>query len=163
MEQRSATTARERFVDLVGKSVCKAIDLKESLESERRALEAGDTEGLFCALDAKERCVEELQILEKQRRSYCADLGFENGAMQMQQVIEWCDREYAIANAWQHLIDIASECNALNLTNGAIIRSRKSHVESGLAVLRGGASDNATYDRHGPASPALPPRPLAEA
>ena len=163
MEQRSATTARERFVDLIGKSVYKALDLKESLEIERQALEAGDSQGLFAALDTKERCVEQLQSLEQQRLSYCTQLGFENGPMQMQHVIEWCDREYAIANAWQHLIDIASECNALNLTNGAIIRSRKSHVESGLAVLRGGATDNATYDRHGPTSPSLPPRPLAEA
>ena len=163
MGQSSTARAREQLVELIGKSVFQALSLKESLESERLALEAGDTESLFAALDIKGRCVDELQSLEQQRRACCAQLGFEQGPAQMQQIIDWCDQEFVIANGWQHLIDIASECNALNLTNGAIIRGRKSQVESGLAVLRGNATDSATYDRHGPMAPDLPPRSLAEA
>ena len=163
MGRISAALARKNLVELIGKSVYLALGLKESLENERKALESGDTQSLFAALDSKGQCVDELQLLETQRLSYCIELGFDQGTTQMQEIIEWCDEEFAIANGWQHLIDIASECNAMNLTNGAIIRGRKSQIESGLAVLRGGVSDNATYDRHGPKSSALPPRSLAEA
>ena len=155
--------ARERFVDLIGRSVDHAVGLKETLQNERQALEAGDTESLFAVLDTKARRTDELQSLEQQLLTLCSQLGFEHGPEQMQHVIEWCDQEFKVANCWQHLMVIASECRALNLTNGAIIRGRKSQIDSGLAVLRGGAADNATYDRDGPMSQALPPRSLAEA
>ena len=163
MTETSARTARERFVELIDKSVYHAVGLKTSLESERQALEDGDTGSLFAALDSKARCADELQSLEEMRLALCSQLGFEHGPSQMQHAIEWCDQDYVVANGWQHLMDVASECRALNLTNGAIIRGRKSQIESGLAVLRGSAADNATYERGRPMSPALPPRSLAEA
>ena len=129
MTETSAARARERFVELIGKSVSHAVGLKESLESERQALEDGDTQNLFAALDNKARCADELQSLEEQRLTLCSQLGFEHGPTQMQHVIEWCDREFVVANCWQHLLDVASECRALNLTNGAIIRGRKSQID----------------------------------
>jgi flagellar biosynthesis/type III secretory pathway chaperone len=118
---------------------------------------------LRLAVDNKSHCVEALRTLEDQRRDTCASAGFEPGDEQMEQVIDWCDDGLVLANGWQHLLDIAVECNAMNLTNGSIIRSRKQQIENSLAVIRGGAPEAGLYSRDGHGANGSGQRSLAEA
>lgn len=163
MTRPSPTKARSRVVEVLGDSVLHVMGLKESLEQERAALEDQDTDALSDAVLLKSDCVAKLQDLESQRTGLCEGYGFEASPVQMDQLSDWCDEQDEIANCWHHLMQIAAECNALNLTNGAIIRARRQHIDTSLAVLRGTDQDSGTYQRDGAGYAARNQRPLAEA
>lgn len=154
--------ARSRIIDILGKSVFQALGLKESLEDERRALETQDLKALDLAVTSKGLCIAELQTLESARATVCVDAGFEPAGMQ--ELTEWCDSDAMIESRWNDLIELATECTSLNLTNGHIIRSRQVQLGSRLAVLRGGTTETtATYERDGSGPAANANRSLAEA
>ena len=60
-------------------------------------------------------------------------------------------------------MQLAAEGNALNLTNGAIIRLRQQQFETSLSVLRGVTPGSDTYGRNGEESGDFSRRSLAEA
>ena len=163
MAHPTPDSARKQIVEIIGNSVYHALGLKESLADEHSALEQQDMDALRIAVDNKSRCTAALQTLEQQRNEFCSSVGFAAGTEQMEQLTEWCDEDAVVANCWQHLLDIAVECNAMNLTNGAIIRSRQQQIEAGLAVIRGGNQEPGVYGRsgRGPSGPSQ--RSLAEA
>jgi len=163
MQTPSKTEARTRIVALLGKSVYHALGLIESLRGEFNMLETQDTEGLVDTTSTKSRCVEKLKQLEEQRSSLCLASGFEGGPAQMEAMTAWCDEDLVVRNCWDHLIEIAGECNALNLTNGAVIRARQQHFQSNLAVLRGADQETDTYQRFGNDPREMNQRSLAEA
>ena len=162
MTRPSPTEARERIVAVLGESVYHALGLKEVLMDERSALELEDADALERAVDSKGRCIDKLQGLEKDRASLCEASGFAAGPLQMQEMTAWCDENSVVADGWAHLMDVAAECNQLNLANGAAIRLRQQHTEAGLAVLRGGLKEPATYARTGSGHAAGLNRSLAE-
>lgn len=137
------------MVELIGNSVYHALGLMETLEDERKALEKQDMDALRSAVEKKGKCVNELRTMENERAALCSASGFEAGLDQMVQMLEWCDESSIIANCWQHLMDIATECNSLNVTNGAIIRGRKQQIDTSIAVIRGGQPTMTTYNRSG--------------
>ncbi|MDJ0911176.1 MAG: flagellar protein FlgN [Woeseiaceae bacterium] len=162
MTRPSPSEARERIVAVLGQSVYHALGLKEVLMDERSALELEDTDALERAVDSKGRCIDKLQALEKDRESLCEASGFVSGPSQMQDMTAWCDENSIVADGWSQLMDVAAECNQLNLANGAAIRLRQQHTEAGLAVLRGSEQRPATYARTGDGSATRLNRSLAE-
>ena len=154
---------RTRVADLLGTSVLHALGLKECLVEEKAALEAQDLDTLDDVVANKSHCVTELQALDSQRTSLCVDAGFGEGPDQMEQVMRWCDTDAVIANSWNHLIELATECNALNMTNGAIIRARQHQIHSSLSVLRGESPEAVTYGREAGGAAPIQRRSLAEA
>ncbi len=155
--------ARAQIADLIGDSVYEALGLKEALEDERRALEAQDIDGLNAVVDSKSACVDKLRQLDEQRVALCERWGFENGPHQMTALIEWCDEDELVSSRWEQLMVLAAEGNALNMTNGAIIRVRQQQFESSLSVLRGGTPGTDTYGRNGGDTGDSNRRSLAEA
>lgn len=163
MDRPGPSAARSQLVAIIGDSVYQALGLKQSLEDEHAALAQQDMDALSSAIDAKGAAVGRLQGLEQARQNLCASTGFPAGAEQMQQVAAWCDEDAVIENGWQHLLDIAADCAALNVTNGAIIHSRRQQIETSLAVIRSGNTDTGTYGRSGGRPAAGGQRSLAEA
>lgn len=155
--------ARTQIVDLLGDTVLQALGLKAILEDERNALEKQDVEAIEATIQSKSECVEQLQILDRKRERLCKSWGFESGPEQMQQCMDWCDDADAINSRWQHLLVIAAEGSALNMTNGAIIRVRQQHFESSLSVLRGVTPGSDTYGRSGAEASDFSSRSIAEA
>ena len=154
---------RSQVIDLLGTSVFHALGLKESLVEEKAALEIQDMDALNDAVASKSRCVTELQTLDSTRTDLCVNAGFDQGPEQMDKVMLWCDVDSLIADRWNHLMQLATECNALNMTNGAIIRARQQQIHSNLSVLRGQPPEADTHGRDaGGAAPSLR-RSLAEA
>lgn len=152
MSRPSPADARSQLVELIGESVYHALGLKESLEEERKALEAQDMEAINAAVESKSVCVGKLQGLDTKRVALCQAWGFGDGPEQMQELIEWCDDSELINNRWEHLMILAAEGSSLNMTNGAIIRLRQQQFESSLSVLRGATPRPNTYGRNGEAS-----------
>jgi len=163
MTRPSPAEARIRIADIIGRSVILAIDLKDSLKVEQRALEQQDSDALHEILIGKNACAEGLQALELERSVLCEAWGFPAGPNQMDDCLVWCDQDSVISNDWQHLLGIAAEGRSLNLTNGAIIRLRQQHFESSISVLRGVAPGSDTYGRSGEESGEFSRRSLAEA
>lgn len=163
MPRPSKIEARSQIVDVIGECVYHALGLKESLRHERVALEEQDTDALHSAVDTKSRCVEKMADLDEQRRALCETSGFHAGPEQMIEMSLWCDEDSVVYKAWSQLMEIAADCNALNLTNGAIIRMRNQMVESNLAVLRGANTNPDTYKREGRDIAAMNQRSLAQA
>ncbi|MBT8098761.1 MAG: flagellar protein FlgN [Gammaproteobacteria bacterium] len=155
--------ARQRLLEVVGNSIYHALGLKETLENERRALEQQDMDGLNSAVESKSLCISALRQLDDERSQLCVVSGFAAGTDQMQQMSDWCDDDDSVANAWQHLMEIAVECNALNITNGAIIQGRKLQIETSLSIIRGGVPQADTYNRGGADSHVPSQQALAEA
>ena len=163
MSRPNPAEARRHIVEIIGSCVYHALGLKESLEDERQALEEQDMSALNSAIENKGKCVEALGMLDQERTKLCTEAGFTAGPEQMAQMTEWCDQDSLLANCWQHLMDIAVECNAVNLTNGAIIRGRKQQIEMSLAIIRGGAPEASIYGRSGQGARGPSQRSLAEA
>lgn len=163
MAHSATTEARRQIVEIIGNCVYHALGLMETLEEERKALEQQDMAALSTVIESKGRCVNDLRSVEEERKQVCIDAGFSDGPDQMVQMIEWCDDSSIVANCWQHLMDIAIECNALNITNGAIIRGRKQQIESSISIVRGGNPTMDTYNRSGTEPHGQHLRSIAEA
>ena len=163
MTQPDAPSARHRMTELLGDSVYQALGLMETLDEERNALEHQDVAALLAIVEQKETCVRELRRLDEQRSQLCANAGFPAGPEQMDSMLGWCDVDGEVTSAWAHLMEIATECNSRNLTNGSIIRGRKQQIDTGLAVVRGGAPGADTYSRSGMEPSGASLRPIAEA
>ena len=163
MSVPSPAELRKQLTDVIGKSVLLAMGLKESLSEEKSALESQDLRALDNAVTTKSHCVNELAALDSKRAGLCTRAGFEAGPDQMQAVMQCCDEESVIANAWAELMAVAADCSALNMTNGAIIRLRDQHIRSSLSILRGQAPANDTYGHPNRESSGFEQRSLAEA
>ena len=149
MSRPDSSEARRRLVEIIGNCVYHALGLADSLADEKRALEAEDMDALDLAISNKSRCVAELRSVEEQRRAFCDHCGVPAGAEQMQRMIDWCDQYSIVANCWQHLLEVVAQCDFLNTTNGAIIRSRKQHVDTSISILRNGTTASTIYNRDG--------------
>lgn len=140
-----------------------ALSLEETLEEERQALEAQDSEALDVAVASKSKCVADLGGVDEKRKKLCIAAGFPDEAEQMQKLIAWCDEHSIVANSWQKLLDTVSRCDATNMTNGAIIRSRKQHIDSSISIIRGEQPNTSIYNRSGQEPQRNSLRSIAEA
>ncbi len=146
MTSPAATDYRSRLISVLNNCVAEAVLLRQSLEDERRALESQDLDALHAAADKKTRSVQRLQTLETERRRLCVESGVSDhngdmGALAAANV--------GIAEGWNRLMSVVSECNQLNATNGAVISLRRNQFETSLTVLRGGSADTEFYGRDG--------------
>ena len=149
MNKSESSYLRRKIVKLIGDSVYHAISLKETLVEEGDALNNQDMDALNAALKHKADIIEKLRAIEEERNQLCESRGFSAGADQMKAVIERCDKESIIDCCWSHLMELATECNSLNMKNGAVIRTRTQQIGSVLAVLRGDEQAAATYSSGG--------------
>lgn len=163
MPSLSPSAARTQLAELLNETVFQALGLKESLEEERKGLQAQDLESIDAAVENKSTCVLKLRDLDNKRMGLCVTCGFADGPLQMQQLIDWCDDSEVIKSRWDQLLVIVAESSALNMTNGAIIRVRQQQFESSLSVLRGKTPGADTYGRYGGESGGFGHRSLAQA
>jgi len=163
MTSLSRQDVRDQTVALLNDTIYHALGLKETLEEERKALEVQDMDQISATVDTKSACVQALMSLDRQRIELCTAYGFPPGPEQMPQLIDWCDESDLIKTRWDHLMVIAAESSAMNMTNGAIIRVRQQQFESSLSLLRGVVPGFNTYGRHGGDTVDLGRQSLAEA
>lgn len=159
----SPEETRVQIANILGESVRCALDLKEILVEERKALQDRDTMSLSTAANSKLALVREIANLNQTRDKVSAQAGFGNSPDYMEDLADWCDDDLLVTNLWQNLQSIASECDLMNKTNGAIIHLRHQQTLNGLSVLRGSENDAGTYAPAGSATHNLPARTITEA
>lgn len=122
--------------------------LVQVLETERSALDAGDTEALGQAGTRKQALMQQLEQLDAERR---------------QLVHEQPQTEATPDPAWTTIVQSLQHCHRLNLRNGGIVNQRLQLVRQALAVLTGAESGSGLYDRSGELHAGARSRPLAAA
>ncbi len=147
MNRALTTETLGRLEVLIADGIRCAEGLKAALESERSALENRDTELLGSAVRRKEDRIRRLTELEASRASALGAAGF--SADEMQIAAETCAGSDDLVDRWRQFRSIASDCETMNQTNGAIIRLRRQQVADGLTLLRGGAGELDTYGPNG--------------
>jgi len=163
MSCASADETRVRLVNILGESFHCALDLKKILVEERQALEQSDTVSLNSAASSKLTLVNKIADLNQARGTVSAEAGFGSDPDNIDALAEWCDKDSALTDAWQGLQDIATECDRMNRTNGAIIYLRRQQIMDGLSVLRGDENGSSTYAPTGSASRPVSSRAITEA
>ncbi len=163
MNSRSPDDTRDRIVEILSESVRCALGLKETLAEEREALERRDTVSLNSAAVSKTALIRQLAKLNEARSEVSEQAGFGSSTGKMAALADWCDDDSLVTNCWQHFREIASECDLLNKTNGAIIHLRRQQILEGLSVLRGDQRDANTYAPAGTATNGMAGRALTEA
>ncbi|MEM7432309.1 MAG: flagellar protein FlgN [Pseudomonadota bacterium] len=163
MSALPAEKARSQIAELVDSAVKQTVGLQDILEQELVALRAQDADRLQQVMDDKSARVETLRRIDTERSALCADQGIAPGADQMDRLIAICGNDSAIAHSWDRLMQLAIECNAMNMKIGAIIRLRRQQIDDGIAFLRGDTAPNATYHMSGSNERAGAMRSLAQA
>jgi flagellar biosynthesis/type III secretory pathway chaperone len=123
-------------------------DLKSALIEERNALENRDTTILETTAKSKQTLAKNLAMFDFFR----ADI--ESLAK---------ERNGSILDDWNKFQTIARDCDAMNKTNGAIIRARYDQLATGLSLLQGRDTNANTYTPSGSTVAATGRRSLTEA
>lgn len=123
-------------------------DLKAVLVEEREALERRDTKLLEEAAKSKQTLAKNLAMFDFFRADIKTFAEDESGS---------------ILDCWSQFQTVARDCDELNRTNGAIIRSRHEQVLAGLSLLQGRENDANTYTSTGSSAGSSGRRTLTEA
>ncbi|MDH3748939.1 MAG: flagellar protein FlgN [Gammaproteobacteria bacterium] len=122
-------------------------DLKAVLVQEREALERRDTKLLEEAAKTKQTLAKNLAMFDFFRADIETLAENESGPF---------------SDSWTKFQSVARDCDELNRTNGAIIRSRHEQVLAGLSLLQGREQYADTYTSNGAAEGSPGRRKLTE-
>ncbi len=115
--------------------------LKSALEREHRALNEQDADQLTVLATEKGDLARNIDILEHKRAAH--------------QLADTDPR-------WQHLLELARECERLNQINGLVVHSNQLRVREALGLLRADVATAETYSANGSASANATSRSLAQ-
>ena len=160
MTDASPQSVRQDLADILAQATQSAAALREALGAEREALSGRDPDRLSQAVAAKQMQVQALERLERRRIAVCQSV---DASADMAEVMSWCDAGPEMAGNWNRLLELRTECDTLNLGNGAAIRLRQQQVAEGLLVLRGVAEKTPTYGPTGTPAGTSGGRTLTEA
>lgn len=134
MNQQAQHELEDALVAVMG-DMQQAVDrFAQALESERQALDAGDSEALDLAGADKQATVLQLEQLDAERR----------------QLLEaQPSSATAIDAMWTDIVQALQRCHRLNQRNGAVVNQRLGLVRQALAVLTGQPGDTELYGPSG--------------
>jgi flagellar biosynthesis/type III secretory pathway chaperone len=138
----ASTPERYALERIVTEGIAEATALEIDLAAERKALETRDDAALGKAAESKRNRVARLESLERQRKAAGGP-----------------STEPPEPRQWQQFLAIIGRCNAMNATNGAIIRLRREQISAALRVVNGSAQQ--TYGPSGTETGSRPGRALA--
>ena len=144
---------------LLGGGIDAASELRAILERERRSLEQRDLEALESAASNKAVHLQTLTDFDRQRKALCRQDGTE---LSVEELTRSAANGDGLRRQWQQLLDLAAECQALNLANGSIIHTRQIQLGDRLAALRGAPQGPVTYSETGGQAAQAAQRSLAE-
>lgn len=144
---RDFATAAAPLADVLDEQIRCAETILHWLDSEARALEAGDVDALNAAGAEKTRLVEALDALERERRDLAAAAPATASA--------------SLDARWTRLLDLVERMKSGNLRNGARVEARRKEVLAALTLLHG--ADAALYDAAGERPAARSSRTLGSA
>jgi flagella synthesis protein FlgN len=129
--------------DVIARQSALAQSLLATLEQEREALAALDTESIDAAGTTKLERLGEMETLESERVALLDMHDLDSSAFAD------IDSEGSLAPAWNQLLQLLKQCRLLNESNGALVASQRRHVQQALTLLSGHALDQNVYGPDG--------------
>ncbi|MEM1261530.1 MAG: flagellar export chaperone FlgN [Pseudomonadota bacterium] len=104
------------------------VELRDALATERRALTDPNANELERAAERKRAAL---------------------GAFELTDIVDVTAQRRPHGSEWDAVLALAEECRHANLTNGALLATRKRHTEKLLGLLRGSDARSSTYSQSG--------------
>ncbi len=125
--------------------------LKQLLEQEQAQLLADQPDQLLLTIEQKESLAEQMATLQNQLSHLAQQHSGENREPSLVRLLQQCDPEGGLEQAWQALLETTRSCKQLNESNGSTINLKKRYADNGLAILRGQVGGNSanTYSKKG--------------
>ncbi len=134
--------------DTLGAEISKLKEFIVLLQREQDFLKAGDTESLLPLIETKTTLSNALAGFSVARETALQQLGLASGRSGMG---AWLDRhgQPAQRQAWQTLLNLASEARELNVLNGKLIGLHMSHNQQAFNALMRATDRAMTYGPDG--------------
>jgi len=134
-------------------------ELEPVLRQETDIVRGEDVQAIERIGGSRQRYIEALTRLERERGDACRMLSFGSGPAALQQFFEWADPSGALQRQWGANLELARRCKAINDQNGAIVAAKLGRVQQLLGKLRG-AAPPPVYSARGMRYGGLGPREL---
>lgn len=116
-----------------------ASGLLDLLRQENAVLTDGDPAAIEEVGRSKQDALDSLEALGRQRTEMVAAAGPGIDPQDIEGLIRRCDPagRTNLPELWEQLLELAAECQRLNMVNGAIIQSSSRFAQQALGLLRG--------------------------
>lgn len=114
----------------------------------------GNVEGLLPLIDQKSAFTARLGDLADARERIINQAGAGSGRSGMETYLSRRPADKALRSRWEALLAVASEAQALNQTNGKLIRLHLQHNQQAMNALMAAANQATTYGPDGHQRPA---------
>lgn len=131
-----------------------ALAFVELLKKEQAMLVEGNVDGLLPLVDQKSAFTARLGELGDARESIINEAGAGSGRSGMETFLSRQPADRALRSRWEALLAVASEAQALNQTNGKLIRLHLQHNQQAMNTLLAAANQATTYGPDGHQRPA---------
>ncbi len=121
------------------------------INNELRALQGNDIAALEHAIHEKDRCLDTLLQLDRQRRSQLADAGFSAESADFERFLDACDaaQQTPLKEDWETVRSLSARCLDANSHSAQLNATAQRMIKQMLAHLRGEQSRPEVYDRNG--------------
>lgn len=156
---------QRELADLLSEEEICLTRLGESLEQERTALEARQSEALEQAVMKKQQMLEQTARLHQRRAALLQQYGFSNDEAGLQSCVAQCNPNLSreLEPLWQDLRARMEQCRDQNLVNGQILELNMRCIRQTLSILRDGSQPLELYGPEGTTSGQEPSTSLARA
>ena len=126
----------------------------ELLKKEQALLVAGNVDGLLPLVEQKGTFTAKLGDLADAREKIINQAGAGSGRAGMETYLSQRPADKALRSRWEALLAVAGEAQALNQTNGKLIRLHLQHNQQAMNTLMAAADQATTYGPDGHQRPA---------
>lgn len=142
------------LADLLESEARDAAAFVELLKKEQAMLVEGNVDGLLPLIDQKSTFTVRLGELADAREKIINGAGAGSGRSGMETYLSRQPANKVLRGRWDTLLAVASEAQALNQTNGKLIRLHLQHNQQAMNALMAAANQATTYGPDGHQRPA---------
>lgn len=121
----------------------------ELLKKEQAMLVDGNVDGLLPLVEQKSAFTAKLGSLAEAREKIINDAGAGSGRSGMETYLSRQPDNKALRGRWEALLAVATEAQAMNQTNGKLIRLHLQHNQQAMNALMAAANQATTYGPDG--------------
>lgn len=138
---------RDALRSLIGQELDLARQLSDALSAETDALSELDPAALDKATLVKQHCVEQLGVLDSERRALFNVFGATDD--QVERFLGRIDVSGELTDNWESLLELLAACRSANQRNGIVVASQRRRVGEAIGLLRGSSTQAPTYNQSG--------------
>lgn len=142
------------LADLLESEAREAAAFVELLKKEQAMLVEGNVDGLLPLVELKGTFTAKLGDLADAREKIINQAGAGNGRAGMETYLSRRPADKVLRSRWNTLLAVAGEAQALNQTNGKLIRLHLQHNQQAMNALMAAANQATTYGPDGHQRPA---------